>query len=434
MFSARCGRRGVATFRSSYGLWINGKEVPAAAGATFDLENPATLEHLTSVAEGREEDMDLALSAAKAAFVAGEWANADVSDRANVLNKAAALLRARVPEFAHLESLQTGRAIREMNTQLGRLPEWLEYFGALIRTDEGSVPPFKGPYVNYVTRMPLGVVGQITPWNHPMLIAIKKIAPALATGNSIVVKPSELAPVTLIEFAAIMTEAGLPDGVLNVVPGFGQTAGAALAGDPRIKMLDITGGTPTGREVAAVAGRNLCGVVSELGGKAPMVVFPDADLDAVVSGCAFGSFIATGQTCIAGTRLLVHEDIYDEVVARYVAKVESIQIGHPQDAECQLGPVISAAQLERVEEFVALAEEEGATVLCGGKRPDLSHDERLTGYYYEPTVIGNVTPKMRVVQVSAFVALSLFVLLVLVSSGFPFCLLILSVFLETFFC
>jgi acyl-CoA reductase-like NAD-dependent aldehyde dehydrogenase len=189
---------------------------------------------------------------------------------------------------------------------------------------------------------------------------------------------------------------------LNVVPGFGATAGAALAGDPRIKMLDITGGTPTGRVVGAAAGKNLCGVVSELGGKAPMVVFPDADLDAVVNGCVFGSFIATGQTCIAGTRLLVHEDVYDEVVERYVSKVQSIKIGHPQEADCQLGPVISADQLSRVEDFVALAQEEGATVLCGGRRPDLSDDKRLTGYYYEPTVIGNVTPSMRVVQEEVF--------------------------------
>ena len=393
--------RGLHTFRESYGLWINGAEVPSASGATFAMENPATLEHLTHVAEGRAEDVDAALAAAKAAFESGEWSRAEAGDRANVLNKAAALLRARVPEFAALESLQTGRALREMNTQLGRLPEWLEYFGALIRVDEGSVPPFKGPYVNYVTRMPLGVVGQITPWNHPMLIAIKKIAPALATGNSIVVKPSELAPVTLIEFAAIMREAGLPDGVLNVVPGYGPTAGAALAGDPRIKLLDVTGGTPMGRIVAAEAGKNLCGVVSELGGKAPMIVFPDADLDAVVNGCAFGSFIATGQTCIAGTRLLVHEDVFEEVVARYIAKVETIKIAHPQEAECQLGPVISAAQLARVEEFVALAKEEGARVLTGGKRPVLD-DPRLTGHFYEPTVIGDVTREMRVVQEEVF--------------------------------
>jgi acyl-CoA reductase-like NAD-dependent aldehyde dehydrogenase len=191
----------------------------------------------------------------------------------------------------------------------------LEYFAAVIRTHEGHCPPFKGSYVNYVKRVPLGVCAQITPWNHPMLIAIKKIAPALAAGNSIVVKPSELAPITVMEFAKLMSECGLPDGVFNVVPGMGP-CGAHLSAHPDLDMVDLTGGTPTGRKVHAAAGANLTPVLSELGGKAPMVVFNDADLDEAVNGTVFGSFVATGQTCIAGTRLLVQEDVYEDFVAK----------------------------------------------------------------------------------------------------------------------
>ena len=183
------------------------------------------------------------------------------------------------------------------------------------------------------------------------------------------------------------------------MPGYGATAGAALATDPRIKLLDITGGTPTGRHVAAAAGNNLASVVAELGGKAPMIVFPDANIDAVITGCVFGSFVATGQTCIMGARLLVHESIYEEVVTKYVNKVKTIKLGNPQDVECQMGPVISANQLARVEEFVALAKEEGATILTGGERPSSAE---FKGYYYKPTVIGNVTPNMRVVQEEVF--------------------------------
>lgn len=248
----------------------------------------------------------------------------------------------------------------------------------------------------------MGVVGQITPWNHPMLIAIKKIAPALAAGNSIVVKPSELAPVTLIEFANLCHEAGLPPGVLNIVTGYGASAGKALSGHRGIRKLDITGGTETGRLVAAAAAANFASVVAELGGKAPMIVFPDANLEQVVNGAAFASFIASGQTCIMGARMLVHESILDEVTEAFVAKANSIKCGPPQDDATQMGPVISKPQLDKIAAYVDIAKEEGATVLCGGARPDGLAPELEKGYYFAPTVIGNVTPKMRIVQEEVF--------------------------------
>jgi acyl-CoA reductase-like NAD-dependent aldehyde dehydrogenase len=255
--------------------------------------------------------------------------------------------------------------------------------------------------LNYVKRVPLGVVGQITPWNHPMLIAIKKIAPALAAGNSIVVKPSELAPCTLIEFAHLLKQAGLPDGVFNVVPGFGATAGKALSEAPGLGKLDLTGGTETGRIAAAAAGKNLTSVIMELGGKAPVLVFDDADLEQAVNGCAFAGFIAAGQTCIMGSRVIVHERVYDKFVAALVAKVSAIRCGDPSNGVTQMGPLISAAQRDKVERFVQLAKEEGAKVLCGGRRPELPAPFN-SGFYYEPTLIGDVHPQMRVVREEVF--------------------------------
>ena len=272
---------------------------------------------------------------------------------------------------------------------------------AMIRTHEGTCPPFKGPYVNYVKRVPLGVCAQITPWNHPMLIAIKKIAPALATGNSIVVKPSEYAPITVLEFAKLMTEVGLPDGVFNCVAGRAE-CGAHLSAHPSLDMVDITGGTPTGRKVHAAAGANLSTVLSELGGKAPMVVFDDADIEQCVNGTVFGTFIASGQTCIAGTRLLVQENIYEDFVKKYVEKVKKIKLGDPQLPATQMGPVINAGQLKKVQKFCELGVAEGGKILCGGASPSGLPSSLSKGYYWPPTVISDCHPNMRVVREEVF--------------------------------
>ncbi|GMH68814.1 hypothetical protein TrST_g5821 [Triparma strigata] len=389
------------SFQTHYGSWINGASYSPSSAPTYSVVDPARLNHLCTIVDADEATVDMAVKSGRDAFEKGDWRLMDVRDRAEILNESARRLRERVPEFAETESLQTGRAIREMNAQLGRLPEWLEYFAALIRTHEGTCPPFKGPYVNYVKRVPLGVCAQITPWNHPMLIAIKKIAPALATGNSIVVKPSEFAPITVLEFAKLMTECGLPDGVFNVVPGQGA-CGAALSGHSDLDMVDLTGGTPTGRKVHEAAGKNLATVLSELGGKAPMIVFNDADIEQAVNGTAFGSFIATGQTCIAGTRLLVQEDIYDDFVAAYVEKVSKIRIGDPKDPSTQMGPVINQGQLEKVREFCELGEQEGGKILTGGKPVENLPDELKNGYYWPPTVIGDCHGDMRVVREEVF--------------------------------
>jgi len=386
--------------KERYGLFIDGQEVPAKGGEYFEIENPATGQPATEVAEGKAEDIRWAVEVAAGAFKDGRWSGMEPRERSRILNRAAHYLAETADELAEIETLSTGRPIREMRAQLKRVPEWLEYFGALIQSLEGTVPPFPGPYLNYVRRVPLGVVGQLTPWNHPLLIAMKKVAPALAAGNSLVVKPSELAPVAVLEMARICTEAGVPKGVINVVPGFGPTAGKALAEHLGLAKLDLTGGTPTGRVVAAAAGRNLIRITAELGGKAPVIVFEDADLEAAANGAAFAAFIATGQTCVQGARLLVQETVYEEVTQRFVAKARSLRLGDPMDPRTQVGPLVSRGQLDRVAGYVEVARQEGALILCGGTRPK---DPALQpGYFYEPTVIGSVTPGMTIVREEVF--------------------------------
>eukprot|EP01101_Sappina_pedata_P005416 TRINITY_DN2471_c0_g1_i2.p1 TRINITY_DN2471_c0_g1~~TRINITY_DN2471_c0_g1_i2.p1 ORF type:complete len:410 (+),score=147.06 TRINITY_DN2471_c0_g1_i2:53-1282(+) len=331
-----------------FGLWINGAERPSISGRTIPIEDPSTTEIFGHVAEAAEEDVKLAIKNADEVFQSGIWSQSNPKDRANVLFAAARILRERLNEIIDIEVRSIGRPIREMKAQITRLPEWLEYFGSLCMTFEGGVTGFTGNFLNYYRRVPLGVVGQITPWNHPLLIAVKKAAPAIAAGNSVVIKPSELAPISVLVLGEIFSQAGLPAGVLNVVPGYGATAGRALSESPLICKIDLTGGTPTGRIVGASAGRNLAAVTSELGGKAPFIVFDDADLIGSVNMAAFAAFIATGQTCVAATRILVHKSVFAKFQELFVEKIKAIRVGDPKDACCQLGPLISKDQRDRV--------------------------------------------------------------------------------------
>ena len=392
---ATLGRRGqssssAAVFSPSYGCYVNGKDVQSSSLPAFEVENPATGAILCSVTSADAKLVDGACEAAHNAFESGVWSRSDVRHRAKVLQKIADDLRNEIPRLAELEVAQTGRAVREMKAQLARLPEWFEYFGALIRTHEGTVPPFFGPYLNYVKRVPLGVCGLLTPWNHPLLIAIKKIAPALATGNSIVLKPSELAPVSVLELAKLCSRAGLPDGVLNIVPGMGPAAGQALCRNQHVRKIDLTGGTSTGRAVGAAAGANLAGLISELGGKAPMIIFDDADIDQAVNGAAFATFVASGQTCIMGARVLVQEKVHDKFMTALTAKAQRIRLGDPFDVSTQMGPVISNQSRTRIIEMVEKAKREGAKVYTGAKIPaaGVLKPPCSSGYYYEPTILG----------------------------------------------
>ncbi|KAG6378646.1 aldehyde dehydrogenase domain-containing protein [Boletus reticuloceps] len=280
------------------------------------------------------------------------------------------------------------------------------YYSAVLRTHQGFVAPTQGKLLNYVHRIPLGVVVQITPFNHPLFIAVKKIAPALAAGNSVIVKPSELAPVSLLEFSKLTQEAGVPDGVFTVLPGYGHTTGKQLASHPLVRKVDITAGTQTGRALGAVVGANLAAFTAELGGKAPIVVFDDADLPSAVNGVAFASFIASGQTCVSGTRIIVQENIYDKFMHAFLDKVEGIRqrMGDPLNPQSSMGSVISSKQLERMEQMVQ--NRESGEIVAGGER--MSGKSALDGFdfsrgsFYPPTVITNVDTKDETWQEEIF--------------------------------
>ena len=326
------------------------------------------------------------------------WSKASRHTRADVLEKAAAILETNLKNLIALEVEQTGRAIREMNAQVPSLTRWFKYYAALLRTEERPVLPTVGKLHNWLERVPLGVVVQITPFNHPLLIAVKKIAPALAAGNSIILKPSELTPMTSLLLGPLLKEAGLPDGVFNVAPGLGAATGKALVSDPRVRKVDVTGGTVAGKAIGSIVGGNLARYTAELGGKAPLIVFSEANVDLAVNGIAFGSFIASGQTCVAATRILVHRSIMEDVEAKVVQKAKSIErrMGHPANKDSMMGPLISERQLQNVEVLVHDAKDSGkAKVLCGGSRltnsSEMDGTDFSKGYFYPPTVLTSST-------------------------------------------
>ncbi|KZT29284.1 aldehyde dehydrogenase [Neolentinus lepideus HHB14362 ss-1] len=356
--------------------------------------NPATGEDLCTVVSASPVDVKETIKHANDVCQSGIWSRASSLHRSTVLARLAQVLRSRVPEFAELETLQTGRTIREMKAQLGRLPEWLEYYAALLRTHQAYVAPTQGPLLNYVQRVPLGVVALITPFNHPLLIAVKKIAPALAAGNSVLVKPSELAPISVLEFAEIAKDAGIPDGVLSVLPGYGVTTGKDIVSDPLVRKVDITAGTATGRALGSIVGSNLASFTAELGGKAPIVVFNDADLESAVNGAAFASFVASGQTCVSGTRIIIQEGIYDAFIARFIEKVGRIteRMGNPMNPQSTMGSVISPRHLERIQNMVQ--NRASGKILVGGKRmtgtSTLDGFDFMKGSFFAPTVLADI--------------------------------------------
>ncbi|KAF2790562.1 aldehyde dehydrogenase-like protein [Melanomma pulvis-pyrius CBS 109.77] len=375
-----------------YKMWVAGKEQDGKA-EQIPIEDPATGEIFAHCHAASAEDIDDVVRHAHEVFKAGTWSKAPRHVRADVLDKTAELLTANLPRLIELEVRQTGRAIREMNAQVPTLVKWFKYYSALIRTEERSVLPTVGKLHNWIDRKPLGVVAQITPFNHPLLIAVKKIAPALAAGNSIILKPSELTPLTSLELGKILKEAGLPDGVFNVLPGDGATTGKALVEHPLIKKVDVTGGTPAGRAIGAIAGRNLSHFTAELGGKAPLIVFEQANVDLAVNGIVFGSFIASGQTCVAATRIIVQNAILPDVIAKLKKKAFSIQkrMGSPKNVESMMGPLVSAKQLVNVRILVDDAIKTGAMVVTGGKRMTgrslIDDTEFDKGYFYSPTIL-----------------------------------------------
>jgi aldehyde dehydrogenase (NAD+)/phenylacetaldehyde dehydrogenase len=384
----------------AYQLLIDGRWVDAGSGEAFDDVNPATGEVLARVAAASREDAGRAVMAARRAFEDGPWRRMSGGERGRILYRIADLLERQAGAIARLESQDNGRPIRETAAQAAIIPRWYRYFAGWADKIQGDTIPVEGEYLNYTLRVPLGVIGQITPWNHPLLIATKKVAPALAAGNTIVLKPSELAPLSVLEFGRLCQEAGLPDGVLNIVPGFGAAAGQALCEHPEVDKIDLTGSTATGQAVSRQAAATLKRVSCELGGKAPNIVFPDVDLEAAVSGAVFAAFIAQGQTCVQGARLLLHTTIYDAFLERLVEKASRIRVGNPLEQATQMGPQISRLQLEKIHRYVETGQAEGAKLVLGGRYPEEPALRR--GFFYTPTVFAGARTAMRICQEEIF--------------------------------
>jgi acyl-CoA reductase-like NAD-dependent aldehyde dehydrogenase len=377
---------------------IGGEPAEAAGGATLDVLNPATGEVIATTPAGEAADVDRAVRAARAAFDDGPWPRMERAERAKLLHRFADRIDDRLDDLFRLETRNNGRPLRETRAQVGRLSEWFRYNAALLLAERTAVVPMPGPYLNYLVRHPLGVCGLLTPFNHPLMILAKSFAPALANGNTVVIKPSELTPLTTLELASIAAEAGIPDGVVNVVTGLGATAGKALSEHPGVARLTFTGGTEVGREIGVAAARRFARATTELGGKTPVLVFADAGVERAVAGTAFGAFIAAGQTCICGSRVLVQREVYDDVLAGLAARAEEIRVGDPADEKTEMGPLISARQRERVLGYMRAGE---GRIVAGGGIPKLA-PPLDGGFFVEPTVIGDVSNDMRVAQEEIF--------------------------------
>jgi len=351
-----------------------------------------------SLAAASEADVDRAVNAAHRAFEGGAWRDLPIQQRARVLNRFADLFEADLENFFRLETLNNGRPLVETRAQVSRLPQFYRYFAALALTRRSDVIPVEGPYLCYTQRVPLGVIALMTSFNHPLMILSKSLAPALATGNSVVIKASEQTPLTTVRLVRLLKEAGVPDGVVNVVNGEGKEAGASLARHPLVKKVVFTGGTDVGRSIGEAAARNFALTTLELGGKGAVILFDDMDIDRAVNGAAFAAFIGAGQTCVCGARLLVHEKIYDAFLAKFRAKVASIRVGDPADANTQLGPVISERSRRRILAMLDRGVNDGAKVLTGGKIP--AHLSE--GFFIEPTAFYDVDPKSELGQEEVF--------------------------------
>jgi phenylacetaldehyde dehydrogenase len=383
-------------------LFIDGQWVNAASGKTFDTPNPATGETLAHIAEGDAEDINRAVRAARTAFEAGPWSRMTPSERGRVIWRIGDLILEHTQELAQLESLDNGKPVAvAAAADVPLAADLFHYMAGWATKIEGNTINISVPYMpganfhSYTLREPVGVVGQIIPWNFPLLMAAWKLGPALATGNVVVLKPAEQTPLTALKLAELIAEAGVPDGVVNVVPGFGETAGAALAAHPDVDKVAFTGSTEVGKLIVQAAAGNLKKVTLELGGKSPNIVFDDADAGAV-EGAASAIFFNHGQCCVAGSRLFVQQDRFDEVVDGVAEIAKSIKLGPGLDMETQMGPLVSDEQFQRVTGYLESGKEAGATAVTGGGR----HGEK--GYFVEPTVITNTTPDMKIVREEIF--------------------------------
>ncbi|OGA79365.1 MAG: carnitine dehydratase [Betaproteobacteria bacterium RIFCSPLOWO2_12_FULL_65_14] len=382
-------------------LYIEGKYVDSASGQWFDSYNPYTGEPWAQTAQGNAGDVDSAVRAAHKAFSEGPWSQLNASQRGLLLHRLGDLAARDAKKLAETEVRDNGKLIAEMQAQLNYLPQWYYYFGGLADKIQGAVVPLdKKGYFNFTRYEPLGVVGMITPWNSPLLLLAFKLAPALAAGCTVVIKPSEFTSASTLEFVNLFAEAGFPPGVVNVVTGFGKEVGTPLVEHPLVKKIAFTGSDFTGRAINELAAKTFKHVSLELGGKSPNIVFADAVIGDAVYGAISGIFAATGQTCIAGSRLLLQESIHDAFVEKLVALAKTARMGDPMSMETQVGPVTTRPQYEKVLGYIDIAKKEGAKLLLGGgpaNRPECGK-----GWFVEPTVFDHVDNKMRIAQEEVF--------------------------------
>jgi betaine-aldehyde dehydrogenase len=383
-----------------YDMLIGGKFTQSKSRATRDIIDPGSGDLIAKVPESTREDVALAVEAAREAFDHGPWRKTTALDRGKLLFKLAEAIRAEAKMLAELETRNCGKPLAEAEFDIADAANCFEFYGGLATKIHGETMPVPANSLSFVVREPIGVCGQIIPWNYPLLMASWKLAPALAAGNVCILKPSELTPLTALELARLIQACEFPAGVVNIITGPGAGAGEEIASNARIDKVAFTGGTLTGRKIATAATGNLKRVSLELGGKNPNIVFADADFEAAVDGALFGAFANQGEVCSAGSRLLVEKSIHKELVDAMVKKIPKIKLGHGLTAGVKMGPLVSAAHREKVEGYIKVGKEEGATLACGGKRPSGKEFER--GNFLEPTIFDNVKPTMRIAREEIF--------------------------------
>ena len=381
-------------------MLIGNEWVEAASGATRELRDPANGELVAVVQEGGSEDAARAIDAARTAFDEGPWRSVTALDRGKLLFKLSAAIQASAEKLAALEVRSCGKPLAEAQYDVADAANCFEFYGGLATKIHGETMSVPANSMSFIVREPIGVCAQIIPWNYPLLMAAWKLAPALAAGNTCVLKPSELTPLTALELGKLIVECGFPAGVVNIVTGPGAGCGEELAESPRVDKIAFTGGTATGRKVMTAAASNIKKVSLELGGKNPNIVFADADFEAAVDGALFAAFANQGEVCSAGSRLLVERSLHDRFVEAMLAKIPHIKLGHGLTEGVKMGPLVSAAHRDKVERYIQIGIDEGARLACGGKRP--ADPALARGNFLEPTIFTGVTPSMRIAREEIF--------------------------------
>ncbi|RWG56495.1 MAG: aldehyde dehydrogenase [Mesorhizobium sp.] len=385
----------------TYKMFIDGQWHDAADGETFASDNPFTGEAWAVIPKGKKEDAERAIVAARKAFTSGPWPKLTASDRGHLLRRLGDLIAENAERLAKIEVVDNGKLINEMLFQLKYIPQWYYYFGGLADKIEGAVIPIDKPDTfNYTRNEPLGVCVGITAWNSPLLLLSYKLAPALAAGNTFIAKPSEFTSASTLELARLVEQAGFPPGVFNVVTGFGADVGETLTTHEHVAKIAFTGSEATGRKIGEVAARSFKKVTLELGGKSPHIVFADAEIDNAVNGVISGIFAATGQTCIAGSRLLIERKIHDQFLEKVIALAKTACMGDPLLTSTQVGPVTTTPQLDKILGYIDIAKKEGAECVLGGGRP--TEPEFAKGWFVEPTIFSSVRNDMRIAQEEVF--------------------------------